>query len=118
MTQNNNSIQDNAQSLQMAVSGSALIDAEIEKSEIHLTKATELCLIEIEKMARSIISKNKKLKKFTMAMGTYFFSYENKIAHDYENKKLDDFISKYDDELKLTGCAMTFTEKGDVITDW
>lgn len=94
------------------------IDKLIEESETILEKATELCLIKIEKMARNIISKNKKLKTFTMAMGTYFFSYENGVAHDYENKKLDDFISKYDNELKLTGCAMTFSEKGDVITDW
>lgn len=94
------------------------IDNLIQESENILEKATELCLIEIEKIARSIMSKNKKLKKFTMAMGTYFFSYENGVAHDYENKKLDDFISKYDNELKLTGCAMMFSEKGDIITDW
>jgi len=93
------------------------IDKLVEESEVILEKATRLCLIEIENIARNIISENKKLKKFTMGMGTYFFSYEKDIAYDYNNKKLDDFISKYN-HLKVTGCAMMFTEKGEVVTDW
>ena len=100
------------------VTSSACIDAEIEKSEFHLTKATELCLIEIEKMAREILLKNKKLKEFVMAMGTYFFSYKKGgVAHDFEDKCFDDFMDKYSD-LNLTGVPMRFTAKGDIVTDW
>lgn len=86
------------------------IDDLISQSDDLLNKATDLCLIEVERRARNILSKNKKLKEFTMAMGTYFFSYENEIAFNYENKSFDDFMNKYN-HLKLTGCAMTFTEK-------
>jgi len=93
------------------------IDLLIEKSEQLLTEASELALKEIERIARKELGKNKKLKKFTMAMGTYFFSYKNEIAYSYECKELDELINKYSD-LHLTGCPMMFTEKGDVITDW
>ena len=103
---------------QCNVSGSALIDAEIEKSEIHLTKATELCIAQIEIMARNILIKNKKLNEFVMAMGTYFFTYKKGgVAHDFEDSFFDEFMDKYSD-LNLTGIPMRFTAKGDVVTDW
>jgi len=118
MTQNNNSESTNTQSLQMAVSGSALIDAEIEKSEIHLTKASELCLVEIERMARNILLKNKKLSEFIMVMGTYTFTRKDRnYLHDFEDSVFDSFMDKYSD-LNLMGIPMRFTAKGDVVTDW
>lgn len=108
----------NPQCVQASVSGSALIDAEIEKSEIHLTKATELCIAQIEIMARNILIKNKKLNEFVMAMGTYFFTYKKGgIAHDFEDSFFEEFMDKYS-HLNLTGIPMRFTAKGDVVTDW
>lgn len=103
---------------QAAVNGCALIDAEIEQSEKHLTKATELCVIQIQTMARDILAKHKKLNEFFMAMGTYFFTYKKGgVANDFEDKNFDEFMNKYG-FLNLTGIAMRFTAKGDVVTDW
>jgi hypothetical protein len=33
-------------------------------------------------------------------------------------KPLNDFISKWDDTLKLTGEGIRFTADGEIITDW
>ncbi len=96
------------------------IDELLKNSDTIKEHALELCLFEIERMAREVISKNKKLKSFTMAMGTHFFSFENEIAYDFEDKDFEDFIKKYDEIFNYTlkGNAMHFTEKGEVITDW
>lgn len=103
---------------QAVVNGCAFIDAEIEQSEKHLTKATELCVDKIQEMAREILLHNLKLKEFIMAMGTYFFTYKKGgVANDFEDKNFDEFMDKYE-FLNLTGIAMRFTAKGDVVTDW
>lgn len=96
------------------------IDELLKTSATIKEQALKLCLIKIEKMAREVISKNKKLKSFTMAMGTHFFSFENEIAYDFEDKEFEYFIKKYDEifDYTLKGNAMHFTEKGEVITDW
>jgi hypothetical protein len=94
------------------------IDKLIEESETILQKATQLCLIEIEKMARNILLKNKKLSEFIMAMGTYTFTRKDRnYLHDFEDSGFDSFMDKYSD-LNLTGIPMRFTAKGDVVTDW
>lgn len=96
------------------------IDELLKTSATIKEQALKLCLFKIEKMAREVISKNKKLKSFTMAMGTHFFSFENEIAYDFEDKEFEYFIKKYDEifDYTLKGNAMHFTEKGEVITDW
>ena len=123
MIQENNKIQDDAQSLQMAVSGSEVSDELIRQSEELIDKAIDICLLEIEKIARKELSRKKKLCEFVMCMGTYFFTEIKKDAKghnqisSFESQELEDFMYKYS-KLKLTGFAIRFTEKGDVVTDW
>ncbi len=93
----------------------------------HLNIADKLAVKYVEKIAREILINNPNLKEFTMAMGSFFFSDKDGIIHSYQDeklekikgyKKLDDFICKWDDLLKITGTPMTFTTKGKKITNW
>ncbi len=118
-----NDINENKALSQTSVSGSAVIDALISQSNAIIDKATDLCLLEVEKIARKELNRKNKLNEFVMCMGTYFFNEvktdqkgHNQISN-YESKELDAFMDKYQD-LKLTGFAMRFTAKGDVVTDW
>ncbi len=89
--------------------------------ETLLNSATDIALDEIERLARKHLSKYPhKLKDFTMAMGTYFFTDKNNnILYDkYRCIELDNFISKWDEHLSLTGNPMYFTAKGKMLTDW
>ncbi len=97
--------------------------------------ARQEALIFVEAEARKILKKRKNLKEFIMAMGTYFFvdkhgntidTWESKYIN-YECrmfnaspsfKKLNDFISEWDEYLKLTGESMRFTSDGIKITNW
>lgn len=108
---------------QTSVSGSADIDALISQSDALIDKAIDLCLLEVQKIARKELSRKKKLHEFVMCMGTYFFTEIKKDAKghnqisSFESQELEDFMDKYS-KLKLTGFAIRFTEKGDVVTDW
>ena len=106
--------------------------------ELHLIQASQYASTEIEKLARKVLREHKHLKSFTMAMGTYFFidvngnnidtKEERSTGHPSYNyymvdtfkyfKPLNDFIMKWDDELKVTGDAMHFTATGKKITEW
>lgn len=114
-----NEINENKALSQASVSGSADIDALISQSDALI----DLCLLEVEKIARKELSRKKKLHEFVMCMGTYFFNEREKDGKghnqvsSFESQELEDFMDKYSD-LKLTGFAMRFTEKGDVVTDW
>jgi len=108
---------------QAVVIGSAVVDELIRQSDELIDKAIDICLLEIEKIARKELSRKKKLHEFVMCMGTYFFNEikkdakgHNQISY-FESQELEDFMDKYS-KLKLTGFAMRFTEKGDVVTDW
>lgn len=84
-----------------------------------IEKAINIGLKEVERIARKELTNNKKLHKFTMAMGRYFFTNKkNEIQYNYECKELNDFISEYNDDLGLTGNPMCFTAKGQIVTDW
>ena len=62
---------------------------------------------------------NEKLKEFVMGMGTYFFTFtDGSTAYEYKCESLDNFISKWDKYLKITGEPMRFTKKSRVIEDW
>lgn len=86
---------------------------------------------EVERLARQILAKNDDLHEFTMAMGTWFFSRTKKeakkfggydIIHSNEDdprfKELEEFISEWDDAIKITGEPMRFTAKGKIVRDW
>lgn len=97
--------------------------------QIHYNRACEIALLEMEKLAREILRKNKTLKEFVNAMGSCFFTtYEGDTIDLWEYgtsrltkpsfKKLADLIMEWDDYLKLTGEPMRFTATGEKITDW
>lgn len=107
---------------------------------VHYNKACELASLKVEQIARQILVEHKELDEFIMAMGSYFFTYKSKKRKDehlsgytqkmnkswqyyYEDsepflKPLNDFISEWDNYLKITGDAMRFTATGVKVTDW
>lgn len=94
-------------------------------SDDYYSKAYPLIEAEIERLARNILSLNKrKAKEFVMCMGTYFFNNSKGVMWDHESelllgyKELDDFISTHNYEFKITGIPMRFTSTGLKITDW
>lgn len=109
---------------------SKLIDAQ-------LLKVSLLASAEIERLARKVLREHKSLKSFTMAMGTFFFEdHKGNVIESYDMvhnwkmdtytrkdtflyfKPLNDFIMKWDEELKVTGDPMHFTATGEKITEW
>ncbi|GEM_PF-2325358 len=114
--------------------------AEVAAMENHYAYAHKLACEIVEKMARQILSEQKQLGEFVMAMGTYFFTYKSKkrkgetldpyvtLMNSSFNyyltetepffKPLSDFISEWDPVLKITGEPMRFTAKGEKVTDW
>ena len=108
----------------------------IDKKISKLQEAAQtLAINEVERLARKILTQNKNLISFRMAMGTYFFvdKKDNIISTTEEDyvggryvqkdarpsfKELNDFIVEWDDTLHMTGYPMTFTAKGKIITNW
>jgi hypothetical protein len=95
----------------------------------YYRKAEKTASEVVEKMARQILREHKQLDKFVMAMGTYFFidknnknigTFDSIVSDDLEKafQPLNDFIGEWDDVLKITGEAMTFTTDGVKITKW
>lgn len=107
---------------------------------VHYNKAFELASLKVEQIARQILVEHKELDEFIMGMGRYFFTYKSKKRkgehlsgyiekmnksgrYYYEDsepflKPLNEFISEWDDYLKITGDAMRFTATGVKVTDW
>ena len=96
---------------------------------VHYNKACELASLKVEQIARQILVEHKELDEFIMAMGSYFFTYKSKKRKDehlsgYTEdsepflRPLNDFISEWDNYLKITGDAMRFTATGVKVTDW
>ena len=95
----------------------------------YYDKAEKTASEVVEKMARQILREHTELDKFVMAMGTYFFVDENDnnidtfrsiVSGDLEKafEPLNTFIGEWDDVLKITGEAMTFTADGIKVTEW
>lgn len=89
----------------------------------------------IEKLAREIMYKDKRISSFTMAMGVYFFSDYDGCHVDEELGRsgeygiykyfrksifepLHNFISEHDEDFRFTGMPMRFVRGGEIITDW
>ncbi len=98
----------------------------------HLSEAEDLAILEVERLARIVLSKNPKIvREFVMAMGSFFFcDKKDEIIHvvvgdneeilnemqGYEDLIL--FLDEFDERLKITGESMRFTHKGKKITKW
>jgi hypothetical protein len=98
-----------------------------------LSIANDMALLEVELQARKILSQHKNLDEFVMGMGGWFFTRNDKehtIVHNDSNgispsertpkytRRLQTFIDKWDNDLKITGNPMRFTANGKTITDW
>lgn len=87
----------------------------------------------IEKLARDVMDKDKRISSFTMAMGVYFFSdYDGCYideelgrsgeygAYKYYKKSifdpLNNFLSEHNEAFKFTGMPMRFVRDGEIIT--
>jgi len=65
---------------------------------------------EVKRLVLIAFKKNKNLKYFYMGMGTYFFEdAKREQLSNYKNKKLDDFISEWDQYISITGEYMELT---------
>jgi hypothetical protein len=93
----------------------------------HLNDATDVALIEVERMARKILAEHPNLDEFIMAMGGAFFTVKDRGNGDepsiepYERRymrTLDRFLTQWDSELHLTGIPMRFTATGTIVTSW
>ena len=95
----------------------------------YYKKAEKTASEVVEKMARQILREHPELDRFVMAMGTYFFvdkndnnidTFDSIVSDDLEKafEPLNTFIGEWDDVLKITGEAMTFTADGIKITEW
>lgn len=96
----------------------------------HYDRAHDLAMIEVINMARKILRDHPKFTKFTMAMGIYGFNFTAPGARESTSwplecsivpmymRRLVKFISHWDDVLKLTGDAVTFSATGPIIRRW
>lgn len=92
----------------------------MKKLDNAIEEVYEMALVELEKLARTVLRSNDKSHYFLMAMGTHYFMDINRnILYDLPNQnKLDEFINEYNSFLGLTGVPMTFSVNGKIITDW
>lgn len=105
----------------------------IEEFNKQVENLTKIGYSIIEKLAREVMFKDKRIASFTMAMGVYFFSdydgcpiYEGKSgeygAYKYYKKSifdpLNNFLSEHNEAFKFTGMPMHFVRDGKIITDW
>ena len=87
--------------------------------QYHLDIADKLARKKAESFARNELKRNPRLNEFVMAMGSYFFTDQRgNILHNYECNPLDNFIRKWDSQLKITGTPMRFTVNSKKVTEW
>lgn len=90
----------------------------------HIRSAYDLAILEVERRARKLLKSSNNITSFTMAMGTFFITDKNnKVMWQWQMREykgfrdIEEFIIK-NEELKLTGEAMSFTAFGPKITQW
>lgn len=84
-----------------------------------LNQADKIAEKKVIRLAREYLKSHPKLKHFTIAMGTYFFvsKKNDKVMHNYEPKRLWNFIEKWDEVLNISGNPMVITLDR-VVRDW
>lgn len=87
----------------------------------------KLALPFVEAEARKILARHSNLDEFIMGMGRWFFTDKkgNHVTDTYgppvkyvRDSKLANFISEWDELLRITGNPMRFTATGPKITNW
>lgn len=90
--------------------------------KFHYDKAGDFAVAEVERMARQILLTHPNLNEFIMGMGLACFTDKADNSLDTSDRRymkpLDDFISEWDEYLKITGEPMRFTATGKKITSW
>lgn len=89
----------------------------------HYDLARDIALAEVEREARRILARHPMLDEFVMGMGIATFTVKGKehslgISERKYMRSLENFISDWDEYLKLTGEPMRFTATGLKRTDW
>lgn len=79
-----------------------------DKIDNLLDEAGQIASDEVKRLALKILKRNKKLDRFYMGMGTWFFIDKhgrNIDTFDEEKifEEIDSFISEFDDVLHITG---------------
>ncbi|MFK1753952.1 hypothetical protein ACIXQX_17525 [Bacteroides fragilis] len=114
---------------------SRIEEMNVEEFNKRVKNLTEDGYLIIEKLAREVMNKDKRVYSFTMAMGSYFFSdydgcqIDEEIgrsgeygAYKYYKKSIFDplkkFLSEHNETFKFTGIPMHFVRDGEIITDW
>ena len=88
------------------------------------TEASNLASAEVIRIARKILNEHSELKEFVMGMGLWSFSDYDGHSYLLENgtdprfAELEDFISEWDSEIRITGEPMRFTANGKIIRNW
>ena len=107
----------------------------IEEFNKQVESLAEIGYSIIEKLAREVMDKDKRISSFTMSMGCYFFSDYDGCPIDEELGRsgeyglykyfkksifapLSEFISEHNEAFKFTGMPMRFAKDGEIITDW
>lgn len=107
----------------------------IEEFNKQVESLAEIGYSIIEKLAREVMDKDKRISSFTMSMGVYFFSdYDGYYideelgrsgeygVYKYYKKSifdpLNNFLSEHNEAFKFTGMPMHFVRDGEIITDW
>jgi len=79
----------------------------------HYDMAVEQALLNIEQMARDLMQQYPDLEEFSMSMGDWCFFGDNGDAqydrNDPRLQTLNEFISRWDEYLKLTGYPIRFS---------
>jgi len=84
-------------------------------------EATNVSLSYIETEARLVMRRCPTIHEFIMAMGWATFKSTDGGAIEDDDPRIAsviDFISEWDETLRLTGVPMRFTAKGEKVTDW
>lgn len=91
-----------------------------EKIQTLHSQASAIASAEVIRLARKILKANSDLEEFIMGMGTWFFSNKDgdNVSTGPEFKELDDFISEWDETIRITGEPMRFTANGEIRRDW
>lgn len=97
----------------------------VDRVSFLVDRATKIALKHVETLARQFMRDCPQYKEFEMSMGTWQFVNKNGDGESpyycklpKQVKQLENFIDRWDDELKLTGCPMRFTVNGRIRRNW
>jgi hypothetical protein len=98
------------------------MDTTSERIQSCLNRADEIAMAEVERLARQVLKRCTSFDEFVMGMGIASFTLKDGrsvfTGEVKAAKKLNDFLSRWDRDLKLTGSPIRFTAEGKAYFDW